>query len=416
MTEKALKFAIWCLAIVGLFALFGVYCGHAHAAYNGPVTVTLPANAHVSTLSAPGEGGDYTEPNAWIADYITGKDLVSLDVTEVLQLRAGVYDFTINIPATATTDTDHRIIIMAYPGEECTGPTVGARVVWTAADAGEAIQLYNSWCYIYNIGVSKPNGAGSPTCGGAWVGAGGGNPMIAGGGIYGVYAWDIRNSAGNAAGIELQTVGGVIDHCYAENVSSTGSTKGLGTTSGSDDCAISNSEAYSIASSSAVPTDVASAIMIYVSSDIALTNCVGHKAVASNGSGVGVLLAASTGVSVRNSTFALNQLGCYSYASAATAVNVASEQNTTVNWFTYAGGSWAQTTCTDGGGVTFVDAAGGDFQLAAADTVARDQGTTVVGVTTDYLDVTRPQGSAYDIGAYEYPVAAAPGCFVFFIW
>src|SRR5438093_5022735 len=39
---------------------------------------------------------------------------------------------------------------------------------------------------------------------------------------------------------------------------------------------------------------------------------------------------------------------------------------------------------------------------------AIDAGTTLASVMTDYDGVTRPQGSAYDIGAYEYATAATP--------
>jgi hypothetical protein len=44
-----------------------------------------------------------------------------------------------------------------------------------------------------------------------------------------------------------------------------------------------------------------------------------------------------------------------------------------------------------------------DFSLASGDTVARDAGTSLSSYfTTDFLGVTRPQGAAWDIGAYEY--------------
>jgi hypothetical protein len=40
--------------------------------------------------------------------------------------------------------------------------------------------------------------------------------------------------------------------------------------------------------------------------------------------------------------------------------------------------------------------------------LARDAGMTLSEVTTDFLDVSRPQGPAYDIGAYEYESGEAP--------
>ena len=55
----------------------------------------------------------------------------------------------------------------------------------------------------------------------------------------------------------------------------------------------------------------------------------------------------------------------------------------------------------------FVNAAGGDYSLQRG-SPARNAGTTLADVTEDIVEVTRPQGSAYDIGAYEwYDVAVS---------
>lgn len=51
----------------------------------------------------------------------------------------------------------------------------------------------------------------------------------------------------------------------------------------------------------------------------------------------------------------------------------------------------------------FVDEVNKDFHLTMS-SPARDAGTTVAIVTTDYDGVARPQGPSYDIGAYEFPV------------
>ena len=48
-----------------------------------------------------------------------------------------------------------------------------------------------------------------------------------------------------------------------------------------------------------------------------------------------------------------------------------------------------------------------DFHLQAG-SPAVDTGVTVSGVPTDYDGVSRPQGNAFDMGAYEL-VAAGPG-------
>lgn len=51
----------------------------------------------------------------------------------------------------------------------------------------------------------------------------------------------------------------------------------------------------------------------------------------------------------------------------------------------------------------FVDSANGDFHLTASDTLAKDQGDDLSAFFTADLDgITRPQGSAWDVGAYEF--------------
>lgn len=56
----------------------------------------------------------------------------------------------------------------------------------------------------------------------------------------------------------------------------------------------------------------------------------------------------------------------------------------------------------------FVDVASGNFNLLAG-SPAIDTGITVSEVLNDYVGVSRPQGSAYDIGAYEYNAASLAG-------
>jgi len=55
----------------------------------------------------------------------------------------------------------------------------------------------------------------------------------------------------------------------------------------------------------------------------------------------------------------------------------------------------------------FVNVAGNDFHLSAT-SPARDAGGTIAGVTDDLEGSPRPQGSAFDIGAYEFPASTAP--------
>jgi len=55
----------------------------------------------------------------------------------------------------------------------------------------------------------------------------------------------------------------------------------------------------------------------------------------------------------------------------------------------------------------FVNAGAGNFQLQAG-SPAIDAGVVLTEVTTDYDGVTRPQGSAWDIGAYEFVGGGTP--------
>jgi hypothetical protein len=54
----------------------------------------------------------------------------------------------------------------------------------------------------------------------------------------------------------------------------------------------------------------------------------------------------------------------------------------------------------------FVNPSSDNYQLTVG-SPAIDAGTTNA-YTTDILGVTRPQGSAFDIGAYEFVVGPAP--------
>jgi len=83
--------------------------------------------------------------------------------------------------------------------------------------------------------------------------------------------------------------------------------------------------------------------------------------------------------------------------------------NRIVDWGGSAGSTSTTNLCGDNTGMScilttnlkFVNAASNDFHLQASSPTI-DAGTTVSVVTTDFDGVSRPQGSAYDIGAYEY--------------
>ena len=67
-------------------------------------------------------------------------------------------------------------------------------------------------------------------------------------------------------------------------------------------------------------------------------------------------------------------------------------------------GTWTQENNVTSG-VQFVDESAEDYRLAAEDTVAKDRGMDLSSeFDDDLLGVSRPQGSAWDIGAYELVV------------
>jgi hypothetical protein len=59
--------------------------------------------------------------------------------------------------------------------------------------------------------------------------------------------------------------------------------------------------------------------------------------------------------------------------------------------------------------VNYTGDASGDYHLTSS-SPAIDAGTSTGAPSTDFADGPRPQGSGFDIGAYEYgaPVAAWP--------
>jgi MYXO-CTERM domain-containing protein len=68
-------------------------------------------------------------------------------------------------------------------------------------------------------------------------------------------------------------------------------------------------------------------------------------------------------------------------------------------------GNLTLTSPTDGS--WFLDAANGNFRLLAA-TPPIDHGVTLADVPSDLDGVARPQGAAYDVGAYERPLNGYP--------
>jgi hypothetical protein len=68
------------------------------------------------------------------------------------------------------------------------------------------------------------------------------------------------------------------------------------------------------------------------------------------------------------------------------------------------------------GQVAFTNESGNNLTLSADDTIAKDEGTTLSGFTDDKDGYSRPYGSDWDIGAYEWPgTQSAPPTKVIFI-
>ena len=61
------------------------------------------------------------------------------------------------------------------------------------------------------------------------------------------------------------------------------------------------------------------------------------------------------------------------------------------------------------GNPAFVDATNGDFRLGVG-SLAIGAGKTIAAVASDFAGMERPQGAAYDIGAYERPAATELAC------
>jgi hypothetical protein len=85
-------------------------------------------------------------------------------------------------------------------------------------------------------------------------------------------------------------------------------------------------------------------------------------------------------------------------------INNISYNNDSCDLCTTGASGLTESTNLTGTNPSFANAAGGNFHLTSSSTNAIDQGTdlTSSGVTADFEGNSRPQGLAYDIGAYEF--------------
>ncbi len=100
-----------------------------------------------------------------------------------------------------------------------------------------------------------------------------------------------------------------------------------------------------------------------------------------NGYGININVGNVTNVVIRNNIFYQNRYGAVNVISSA-APNVVQDHNLTTD-------------------PKFVNAAGNDFHLQSGSS-AINAGSSTSAPSVDYDGVARPQGGAYDIGAYEY--------------
>jgi hypothetical protein len=144
-----------------------------------------------------------------------------------------------------------------------------------------------------------------------------------------------------------------------------------------------------------------------------ISNCVIYSNSATNGGGIGIAYAHTniTNCTIYGNSFTTSGAGIMlAIDSSANVVNsivwgntideIAANNNEVSVSYSDVEGGW------DGTGnidlePLFIDPATGDFHLQA-DSPCRDSGTSVGAPASDIKGTTRPQGSGYDMGAYEY--------------
>ena len=130
-------------------------------------------------------------------------------------------------------------------------------------------------------------------------------------------------------------------------------------------------------------------------------NLVYNNTFGNGGEGLAICYGAPNNVQVYNNTFYGNGGAglaiCANVFNTLVKNNIVFGNNGTIRNFG-TGTTFANNSTVD---PSFVNAGGGDFQLRAM-SVARDAGTTLTTFNTDIVGVPRPQGPAWDIGAYEF--------------
>ncbi len=135
-------------------------------------------------------------------------------------------------------------------------------------------------------------------------------------------------------------------------------------------------------------------LVVYSGSNLDFYNNVFYNCA---GSGYGMDINSSSATNIKNNAI-LTSSATTHFSGTYTAINNAYS------------GSWSGTCTNCVSGLTssdFVDVAGLNFFPSPASKL-KDTGTTIASFATDYLGRARPQGSAWDIGPYEYTLDSTP--------
>ncbi len=135
-------------------------------------------------------------------------------------------------------------------------------------------------------------------------------------------------------------------------------------------------------------------LVVYSGSNLDFYNNVFYNCA---GSGYGMDITSSSATNISNNAIVTGGVNTH-FSGTHTAINNAYS------------GSWsgACTNCVSGlTSSDFVDVAGQNFFPSTASKL-KDAGTTIASFATDYLGRARPEGSAWDIGSYEYTLDSTP--------